>query len=185
VAAVSGAVGYICFASLDSPETSGPGGTPLVFVIVSLLGISQIGSIVCSLGLLGRGVSDSESKCTSGEVEQSSPEANDTLADGSGHLPSEDNEANISQEDESRGLLGENSLGPKSLIDLKGSIAGIYSLSGGAGILLLTKLGGYLFDVKSPASPFYMLSIFNIILLVGILLCSIVQARRVPRTPGS
>jgi F0F1-type ATP synthase assembly protein I len=49
---------------------------------------------------------------------------------------------------------------------LKGSIAGVYSLSGGAAILLLTKLGGYLFDNVSNGAPFYMMAIFNAILLV-------------------
>lgn len=57
---------------------------------------------------------------------------------------------------------------PKSLSrkHLKGSIAGVYSLSGGAAILLLTKLGGYLFDNLSTGAPFYMMAIFNAILLV-------------------
>lgn len=49
---------------------------------------------------------------------------------------------------------------------LKGSIAGVYSLSGGAAILLLTKLGGYLFDTVSNGAPFYMMAIFNVVLLV-------------------
>ncbi|KAK5018799.1 hypothetical protein LTR39_000774 [Cryomyces antarcticus] len=52
---------------------------------------------------------------------------------------------------------------------LKGSIAGVYSLAGGAGILLLTKLGGYLFDATSPGAPFVMLAVFNaILLLIGL-----------------
>jgi F0F1-type ATP synthase assembly protein I len=42
----------------------------------------------------------------------------------------------------------------------------VYSLSGGAAILLLTKLGGYLFDNLSRGAPFYMMAIFNAILLV-------------------
>jgi len=51
---------------------------------------------------------------------------------------------------------------------LKGSIAGIYSLSGGFGILLLTKLGGYLFDNVDPGSPFFIMAGFNaLLLLVG------------------
>jgi hypothetical protein len=55
---------------------------------------------------------------------------------------------------------------PASRSHLKGSIAGVYSLSGGAAILLLTKLGGYLFDSLSPGAPFYMMAVFNGILLV-------------------
>jgi hypothetical protein len=55
---------------------------------------------------------------------------------------------------------------PQSRSHLKGSIAGVYSLSGGAAILLLTKLGGYLFDTLAPGAPFYMMAIFNGVLLV-------------------
>lgn len=45
----------------------------------------------------------------------------------------------------------------------------MYSLSGGAAILLLTKLGGYLFDSLSIGAPFYMMAVFNgILLVVGI-----------------
>ena len=55
---------------------------------------------------------------------------------------------------------------------LKGSIAGIYSLAGGAGILLLTKLGGALFDSWTPGAPFFIMAIFNAMLLVAVLLVS-------------
>jgi hypothetical protein len=53
----------------------------------------------------------------------------------------------------------------EDLRHLKGSIAGMYSLYGGAGILILTKLGGILFDVLSSGSPFYIMALFNGILL--------------------
>ncbi|KAJ2998335.1 hypothetical protein NUW58_g351 [Xylaria curta] len=53
-----------------------------------------------------------------------------------------------------------------SRVQLKGSIAGVYSWCGGAAILLLTKLGGYLFDALSTGAPFYMMAIFNAVLLV-------------------
>jgi len=59
IASVFGIVGYTAFANLISPEirdVEGRGGSPMVFLIVALIGISQIGAIVCSLGLLGRGV---------------------------------------------------------------------------------------------------------------------------------
>jgi len=51
-------------------------------------------------------------------------------------------------------------------VQLKGSIAGVYSWCGGAAILLLTKLGGYLFDVSSRGAPFYMMAAFNAVLFV-------------------
>ena len=170
LAALVGMLGYIGFANLRSPLPSGANGSPLVFVVVSLLGISQIGCIVCSLGLLGRGILG--------------------LEDGSNHVEgpslapdSSEAEHNVQDEsdvrDETAELLGSKPPTPgKSLNHLKGSIAGIYSLLGGAGILLLTKLGGFLFD-KSPGAPFYMLASFNALLLsAGVLSGSIDIFRR-------
>ena len=37
---------------------------------------------------------------------------------------------------------------------------------GGCGILLLTKLGGYLFDIWTAGAPFYIMALLNIIALV-------------------
>jgi len=69
---------------------------------------------------------------------------------------------------------------------LKGTIAGIYSLSGGLGILILTKVGGLLFDRERERSggadgshhgtavgaaagaPFFMLAAFHAALLVAV-----------------
>ncbi|KAJ1303650.1 hypothetical protein OPQ81_008078 [Rhizoctonia solani] len=59
VATVFGIVGYVVFPHLASPEVKnvdGRGGSPAVFVLVALIGISQIGAIVCSLGSLGKGI---------------------------------------------------------------------------------------------------------------------------------
>lgn len=152
VASVFGIVGYTAFAQLQSPEPKdikGRGGSPVVFLIVSLIGISQIGAIVCSLGLLGRGVLGDEGGYNlSGQLQGAQTREHVLNADApeltllNGHKPS----------------------GSRS--HLKGSIAGVYSLSGGAAILLLTKLGGYLFDNLSTGAPFYMMAIFNGILLV-------------------
>lgn len=152
IASVFGIVGYTSFAKLASPEVKdidGRGGSPVVFLIVALIGISQIGAIVCSLGLLGRGVLGDE-----GGYNLSSQL-------GRSHTPPSrfPNEAT-----ETAPLVAATI--PASRSHLKGSIAGVYSLSGGAAILLLTKLGGYLFDGVSPGAPFYMMAIFNIILLV-------------------
>jgi len=150
VASLFGIVGYIAFAKLVSPEVKdveGRGGSPIVFLIVSLIGISQIGAIVCSLGLLGRGVLGDE-----GGYNLSSQLQNTTA-----HLANPEERALL---DSSQPKI------PSSRNHLKGSIAGVYSLSGGAAILLLTKLGGYLFDSLSTGAPFYMMATFNAILLV-------------------
>ncbi|KAI9806046.1 MAG: hypothetical protein M1833_004453 [Piccolia ochrophora] len=168
-AAFVGVVGFIAFALLPSPEPSGDNGSPTVFVIVILLGVSQIGAIVCSLGTLGRGILGEPHSVSSRSSRASSPtlegherecEVNDASSEGGVPQPA----------DESTSLLvsSTDETGPRpSLRHLKGSIAGVYSLAGGAGILLLTKLGGYLFDRLSPGAPFYMLAIFNGVLLVA------------------
>ena len=156
VASIFGIVGYSTFARLNSPETqdvNGRGGSPMVFLLVAFIGISQIGAIVCSLGLLGRGVLGDE-----GGYNLSSQLRNaQTIA----HHPGMD-------AGETAPLLAsENqSSPPASRAHLKGSIAGVYSLSGGAAILLLTKLGGYLFDTLDTGAPFYMMTVFNALLLV-------------------
>lgn len=122
-----------------------------MFLVATLVGISQIGAIVCSLGSLGKGV----------------------LAVDPTPLESEEevhHQSNAAEEaDESAPLLDDGLPRPEriSRVRLKGSIAGVYSWCGGAAILLLTKLGGYLFDVLSTGAPFYMMAIFNGILLAA------------------
>ena len=154
-ASVFGILGYTAFARLHSPEAKnvgGRGGSPVVFLIVALIGISQIGAIVCSLGLLGRGVLGDEGGYNlSGQLQNaqsSGPSVNDAT--------------------ETAPLMASSATdrAPSSRSHLKGSIAGVYSLSGGAAILLLTKLGGSLFDKYSTGAPFYMMAIFNAMLLV-------------------
>ncbi|KAH8663516.1 MFS transporter-like protein [Tricladium varicosporioides] len=156
VASIFGIVGYTAFARLVSPEPKnidGRGGSPGVFIIVSMIGVSQIGAIVCSLGLLGRGVLGDEGGYNlSSQLRGSQTPPNAFVTDTIETTP----------------LIGSPSIPvqTKSRSHLKGSIAGVYSLSGGAAILLLTKLGGTLFDTLSTGAPFYMMAIFNAILLV-------------------
>ena len=158
VATTFGIVGYIALPQLASPEykdVDGRGGSPVVFLLVTLIGISQIGAIVCSLGSLGRGVlqTDVVNVITSSDGEEQ--EILIETADGAGETAPllEDPDA-----------LPEDTV---SRVRLKGSIAGVYSLCGGAAILLLTKLGGYLFDSWSAGAPFYMMAVFNAILLIA------------------
>ncbi|RKF73323.1 putative major facilitator superfamily transporter [Golovinomyces cichoracearum] len=150
VASFLGIVGYIEFARLTSPETkniNGRGGGPSVFFIVALIGLSQIGAIVCSLGLLGRGILKSKLESTGIIQSVSQTECHPETSESSSLMPS------IPKENYSR-------------CHLKGSIAGVYSLFGGAAIITLTKLGGYLFDKLSIGAPFYIMAIFNSILLI-------------------
>ena len=151
---ICGVIGYTAFAKLASPEPKnieGRGGSPVVFLVVALIGISQIGAIVCSLGLLGRGVLGAEGVYhLSSQLRRYSPRAR--LARSVGET------APLLASEHSR-------RSSSTRKHLKGSIAGVYSLSGGAAILLLTKLGGLLFDTN-PGVPFYIMSAFNSILLV-------------------
>ncbi|KAK1640428.1 major facilitator superfamily transporter [Colletotrichum phormii] len=151
LATAFGVVGYIALPQLQSPEyknVDGRGGSPAIFLIVILIGISQIGAIVCSLGFLGRGV-------LTADIPKS--QVIDTV---------EDSAEAMETSPESAPLLQHNaSVDAVSRVRLKGSIAGMYSWFGGAAILLLTKLGGYLFDAVSNGAPFYMMASFNAILL--------------------
>lgn len=150
VATVFGIVGYITLPQLTSPEIKnidGRGGGPGIFFVVALIGISQIGSIVCSLGSLGQGVLAVEIPRSAHREPSLAP----------------DEDESTESEPLIRIASDENSV---SRIRLKGSIAGVYSLCGGAAILLLTKLGGYLFDNLSNGAPFYIMALFNGILLV-------------------
>ncbi|KAI1167515.1 hypothetical protein F5B18DRAFT_602011 [Nemania serpens] len=168
VAAALGVVGYIVFPRLPSPEfrdVDGRGGSAVVFLVVILLGISQIGAIVCSLGSLGRGVLGDDVVVGSGSGSRVGP----SDADERGDVDSGEREALLGDGDGDgavawkQGVVGEK----VSRVQLKGSIAGVYSWCGGAAILLLAKLGGYLFDALSTGAPFYMMAVFNAVLLVA------------------
>lgn len=153
ISTVFGIVGYIIFPQLSSPEIKdedGRGGTPAVFLVVALIGISQIGAIVCSLGSLGRGVLAVELPRSARPPSIAPDEDESTEAEPLIRIATQEDSV--------------------SRIRLKGSIAGVYSLCGGFAILLLTKLGGYLFDKVSTGAPFYMMAVFNGILLVTTLL---------------
>lgn len=171
IATLCGITGYIGFANLRSPELSnkgGRGGGPLVLLWVSLIGISQIGAIVCSLGLLGRGVQGDEDMASKQELEE---EYQSRVADAYHDDETTGEDRTPMTEDTVVPVLSETSRKRAGLqrdgenrAHLKGSIAGIYSFTGGAAILLLTKLGGKLFDTLSYGAPFYMMAIFNAIL---------------------
>lgn len=69
------------------------------------------------------------------------------------------------------------STGPYVDESIRGSVAGAYSLTGipslyhltigGCGILLLTKLGGFLFDRWTAGAPFYIMALLNIVALLA------------------
>ena len=145
VASAAGIIGYPLFVAEFDPDSSKGGQRATAFIAVSLIGISQIGAIVCSLGLLSNGVLATSAMDTPSSV---------TSGDEVG---------------EHEALLGRSSAMPqkRQATLLKGSVAGIYSFYGGAAILILTKVGGLLFDKVSVGGPFYIMAVFNAILFVA------------------
>ncbi|KAF2155980.1 MFS general substrate transporter [Myriangium duriaei CBS 260.36] len=149
LAAVAGIVGYVVFGQLRSPDPKISGGQAAILAVI-LIGLSQIGAIVCSLGVLAQGIQASSSPA-------SAPKPSSDI----GRYQGEDAPLLETAPPSSSGKSIDRSR-------LKGSIAGVYSLAGGAAILLLTKLGGHLFDVADPGAPFYLLAGFNAVLLVAV-----------------
>lgn len=179
-ATLAGITGYIAFALLPSPQFKGADGTTGVFVVMALIGMSQIGAIVCSLGILSNGILS----VSAGEGEAALKQAHGaetTSPAGGGEGNGNSNQGGETGPAEQQPLLGEeeprNQPSPQ-LVHLKGSIAGVYSLFGGAGILLLTKLGGLLFDVLSPGTPFFIMAGFNGLLCVMVVASGLVGIQR-------
>lgn len=152
-AAVAGIIGYPLFALQFDAHDENTAARVIAFLAVALIGISQIGAIVCSLSIL-----------TAGVLEQTRGDARSNTNESTPTIPEASPEAAPlleSQDQTSSGVRG------PQLPSLKGSVAGVYSFYGGAGILLLTKVGGALFDSTTTAAPFYMMASFNAILLVA------------------
>lgn len=171
LAAFAGIIGYLIFALIPSPQFKGPDGNLAVFFIMALVGISQIGAIVCSLAVLSNGIlkiSVNETPSSEAFIQE--------------HVQNPETPANevANPLDEQQPLLDSlsNQDTGKQYSQLKGSIAGVYSLYGGAGILLLTKLGGFLFDVLDSGSPFYLMAAFNAVLLLVEVICGLVKKSR-------
>ena len=208
-AAIAGMIGYIAFAFLPSPDPRNETGSGAVYLFVALMGVSQIGAIVCSLGLLARGIqkqnsyehhfrdvsfSGSANPNIAREINDQPHEGPDVNPDSSSRSQTTEpplrdplaeftpapTVSNDGSYDESTPLIhgnrSPNSPPPPSRSILKGSISGIYSFSGGAGILLLTKLGGALFDESGHEAPFVMMAVFNAILFVVAITCAIWDA---------
>lgn len=188
-ASLAGLIGYVAMIALKSPEPSGENGTLWIFLVVALLGISQIGTIVCSLGLLGHCVLMLETSASSQNFDSSTQGVADLTSDSpsgtsltSPNLlcPRELNIGEVADDTrETEQLLRVPASARRSYQTKRGSIAGVYSLAGGAGILLLTKLGGYSFDRVSRAAPFYLLALFNALLLIACIACGILESIRI------
>ncbi|KKY18957.1 putative mfs [Phaeomoniella chlamydospora] len=160
--ACAGIAGYITFGISVQHKREGVNGTVGDFVAMALIGLSQIAAIVCSLGILSDGILQQSQQRRSPEVFTDDGQS-DALAD----------DAEGEGMDEESRLMGGNDSSKEDASALKGSIAGMYSLYGGAGILILTKMGGSLFDKVSFGSPFYIMATFNGVLLAACILTAL------------
>jgi len=147
VSAVMGIVGYPLFALWFDPHDDDKPARAVAFLAACFIGISQIGAIVCSLGILTNGILV---KATEGSPPNISPSEQPSAPETQPLLTTSETSKSQSM----------------NLTELKGSVAGVYSFYGGAGILILTKAGGALFDSTTRAAPFYMMASFNAVLLI-------------------
>ncbi|EME48743.1 hypothetical protein DOTSEDRAFT_103922, partial [Dothistroma septosporum NZE10] len=161
LSSVVGIAGYVSFGLLKNPDAFHGGGGQWAFLSIILIGISQIGAIVCSLGLLGRGVNANSKAIDSRPGTATTPRHTSV-----GPVEGEETAALLPSTGTRTRRESVNAKIDRSR--LKGSIAGMYSLAGGAGILILTKLGGALFDSWTTGAPFFLMAIFNGSLLVAI-----------------
>jgi hypothetical protein len=182
LAAASGIAGYAMFGSLASPDYKSEDGTGAIFIIVALLGISQIGAIVCSLALLGRGINNDEPTSNGSAIDSTNasyhPSAGATPPTSAPITPVHEEEPLLPQNQSYSTSRPSSPQETQSYNSMKGSIAGTYSLLGGFGILLLTKAGGALFDSSGPGAPFFMMAAFNALLLIVGISVGVLQATR-------
>lgn len=165
VAAAAGIIGYPLFATQFDPDSSKKGERAAAFIGVCLIGISQIGAIVCSLGVLSAGV-----LAEAREHHTATNGTNGTLSDVAEAIDGAHGErdALLGSVDAER-MVDADTSGKRAalpLSQLKGAVAGIYSFYGGAAILILTKVGGLMFDKVDVGSPFYIMAAFNGVLFV-------------------
>ncbi|KAI9755508.1 MAG: hypothetical protein M1835_000820, partial [Candelina submexicana] len=82
--ALIGIVGFLALALTKNPEPNSEKGSHAIFITVTLLGISQIGAIVCSLGQLSRGVlGKKDDDCVRTNVQDDASPANNDTENGS------------------------------------------------------------------------------------------------------
>ena len=132
-AGMSGILGYSGFAFVvQTPDPTREGGSYWIYVLVCLLGVGQIGAIVCSLGLLSSAISNPQNS-----PHRRSSDHTGQFEDRTSISPEVSHGNDFGRTDETNALLGERYVHDRTLLHLKGSIAGTYSLAGGGGILLL------------------------------------------------
>jgi len=65
-------------------------------------------------------------------------------------------------------FLGSQSLiGQEAPREARGSVIGMFNISGAIGILIITTLGGRMFDQLSPKAPFLVVGAINLLVMLG------------------
>ncbi|EGV20216.1 MFS transporter [Thiocapsa marina] len=62
-------------------------------------------------------------------------------------------------------LGGQSLIGKEAPVGQRGSVLGAFNVAGAIGILLITPVGGYLFDRIDPRAPFIVVGVINVILV--------------------
>ncbi|MBK1706503.1 MFS transporter [Halochromatium glycolicum] len=78
-------------------------------------------------------------------------------------------------------LAGQSLIGQEAPAATRGSVLGAFNISGAVGILLITLVGGRLFDAIDPRAPFAVVGCINVLLF----LASLYVRLRKPRPPAS
>jgi sugar phosphate permease len=71
-------------------------------------------------------------------------------------------------------------IGQEAPQNQRGSVLGAFNISGAAGILIITAVGGRLFDAVDPRAPFVVVGSINVLLFFASLY---VRLRAAPRSP--
>lgn len=191
-ASLCGIVGCVLLSTISKPRVD---HNVLLFVAAGLIGIGQMGTIVCSLALL----TDEILKLKADDEEEADNifEADDDVYNtvdwqwdheddfGNERGPSARRPHSSGGPDENSSLLHNGDTFAKklktssaTLLTIKGSVAGMYSFYGAIGVLLLTKTGGMLYDAVSARGPFFLLVGANVKLLILAVSIIVAQMRR-------
>jgi MFS family permease len=66
-------------------------------------------------------------------------------------------------------------IGQSAPVDIRGSVLGLFNLSGSIGILFITAIGGFVFDAWMPGAPFVVVGGLNLV----VCLVAVVVRRRI------
>ena len=75
-------------------------------------------------------------------------------------------------------LSAQSLIGQEAPAQKRGSVLGAFNLSGAVGILLVTWIGGYLFDAIHPSAPFVVVGSINVLLMLASLYVRLVSAAK-------